>query len=104
MDQIKIGKFISETRKAQNLTQRQLAQKISVSDKTISKWECGNGLPEMSLMILLCEALRITVNDLLSGERVLEVDYKEKAEENMMDLLKENEENEKKQFYLVSVS
>lgn len=55
-------------------------------------------------MILLCEALRITVNDLLSGERVLEVDYKEKAEENMMDLLKENEENEKKQFYLVSVS
>ncbi len=70
MDQVKIGRFIAETRKAQNLTQRQLADALSISDKTVSKWECGKGLPEVSLMLPLCGALRITVNDLLAGERV----------------------------------
>lgn len=95
MNQIKIGKFIAKTRKEQNMTQRQLADVLSVSDKTISKWECGKGLPEISLMMPLCEALQITVNDLLTGERVSEMDYQKKAEENMMNLMKENEENKK---------
>ncbi len=67
MDQIKVGKFIAETRKSQGLTQRQLADVLSISDKTVSKWECGKGLPEVSLMLPLCGALNITVNDLLSG-------------------------------------
>lgn len=67
-----------------NLTQRQLADALSISDKTISKWECGKGLPEASLMLPLCEALDITVNDLLSGEKVFSTDYQKKAEENMM--------------------
>lgn len=96
MDQIQIGKFIAESRKSRNLTQRQLADALSISDKTISKWECGKGLPEVSLMLPLCAALDITVNDLLSGERVSVIDYPKKAEANMMNLMKENEENRKR--------
>lgn len=96
MDQIRIGKFIAESRKAKGLTQRQLADTLSISDKTISKWECGKGLPEVSLMLPLCAALDITVNDLLSGEKVSTADYQEKAEGNMINLMKENEENKKR--------
>ena len=96
MDQIRIGKFIAESRKSRNLTQRQLADALSISDKTISKWECGKGLPEVSLMLPLCAALDITVNDLLSGEKVSSTDYQEKAEGNMINLMKENEENKKR--------
>ena len=96
MDQIKIGKFIAEIRKQKNMTQRQLADALSISDKTVSKWECGKGLPEISLMMPLCETLQITVNDLLSGERISDVAYKTKAEENMMNLMKENEENQQR--------
>lgn len=96
MNQIQIGRFIAEARKAQNLTQRQLAEELSISDKTVSKWECGKGLPEVSLMLPLCSALNISVNDLLSGERVSEVDYQKKAEENMVNLMQEYEENKKR--------
>lgn len=96
MDQIRIGKFIAESRKSMNLTQRQLADALSISDKTISKWECGKGLPEVSLMLPLCAALDITVNDLLSGEKVSSTDYQKKAEGNMINLMKENEENRKR--------
>lgn len=96
MDQIQIGKFIAESRKARNLTQRQLADALSISDKTVSKWECGKGLPEVSLMLPLCAALDMTVNDLLSGEKVSAADYQKKAEGNMINLMKENEENRKK--------
>ena len=74
MDQIRIGRFIAQCRKTGGLTQRQLADGLGISDKTVSKWECGNGLPEVSLMLPLCEALGITVNDLLSGERVAQAD------------------------------
>ncbi len=96
MDQIRIGKFIAASRKTKNLTQRQLAETLSISDKTISKWECGKGLPEVSLMLPLCAALDITVNDLLSGEKVSSMDYQKKAEVNMINLMKENEENRKR--------
>ena len=96
MDQIKIGKFIAQMRKDQGLTQRQLAELLSISDKTISKWECGKGLPEASLMLPLCEALHMSVNDLLTGEKVSPSEYQKNAEENMMGLLKENEENKKR--------
>lgn len=101
MDQIKIGSFIAETRKQKNMTQRQLADALAISDKTVSKWERGKGLPEVSLMMPLCEALDITVNDLLSGQTVTDTDYKKKAEENMMDLMKENQEN--KQRFVLSM-
>ena len=96
MDQIKIGKFISETRKALGITQRQLADALFISDKTVSKWECGKGLPEVSLMLPLCEELHITVNELLAGEKIEETEYKKKAEENMMNLVQENQENRKR--------
>lgn len=96
MDQIKIGKFIAEERKKKNYTQRHLADMLQISDKTISKWECGNGFPEASLLLPLCNELGISVNELLSGERLSEVDYKEKAEENMVNLVKEAQESKKK--------
>ena len=93
MEPTRIGRFIAERRKALGLTQRQLAEQLSVSDKAVSKWETGRGLPDVLLMPPLCAALGITVNDLLSGERVGEGDYRKKAEENMMELMRENAEN-----------
>lgn len=96
MDQIKTGKFISATRKELGMTQKELAQILNISDKTVSKWECGKGLPDVSLMLPLCENLKISVNELLSGERLSENNYRQKAEENMMNLIKEKEENKKK--------
>ena len=96
MDQIKIGKFIAEERKAKKYTQRELADKLSISDETISKWERGNGFPEVSLLLPLCNELEITVNELLSGERLQAMDYKKKAEENMVNMIREKEENKHK--------
>ena len=101
MDQAKIGRFIAARRKAQGLTQRQLADALSISDKTVSKWECGKGLPEVSLMLPLCGALQITVNDLLTGAVVSETDYRKRAEENMMNLMRENEENKRRMMLSV---
>ena len=96
MDQIKIGKFSADERKTKKYTQRELADKLGISDKTISKWERGNGFPEVSLLLPLCNELNITVNELLSGERLQEVDYKKKADENMVNLVKEAQESKKK--------
>ena len=90
MNQIKTGKFIAETRKAQGLTQKQLADILEISDKTVSKWECGRGMAEVSLLLPLCEILGITVNELLSAEE-LDDKYEKKAEENMLELIKEKE-------------
>ncbi len=91
MDQIKIGKFIAGCRKEKNMTQRQLADILEISDKTVSKWECGKGLPEVQFMLPLCDLLGINVNELLSGEKLSDDEYQQKAEENMMTLVKENE-------------
>ena len=96
MDQIKIGKFIAEERHKKGYTQKQLAEILKISNKTISKWECGNGFPEISLLLPLCQELDISVNELLSGERLSEIDYKKKAEENMVNFIQEKEENRKK--------
>ena len=91
MDQVKIGKFIANCRKEKNMTQRQLADILEISDKTISKWECGKGLPDVQFMIPLCDLLGINVNELLSGEKISADEYQKRAEENMMTLVKENE-------------
>lgn len=96
MDQVLIGKFIASERKRKGYTQKQLSEKLGISDKTISKWECGNGFPEVSLLLPLCVELDITVNELLSGERVSEEDYRKKAEENMVNLVREAQESKKK--------
>ena len=96
MDQVKIGKFISDERKAKGYTQKQLSELLGISDKTISKWECGNGFPEVSLLLPLCNELEITVNELLTGERISQQNYKKKAEENMVNMIREKEENKQK--------
>ncbi len=96
MDQMRIGRFIAERRRAQALTQRELAERLAISDKTVSKWERGKGLPEVSLMQPLCAALGITVNDLLSGEIVADGCYRQRAEANLMDLMRKAEENRRR--------
>ena len=96
MDQITIGKFIAAERKRKGYTQKQLSEKLGISDKTVSKWDRGNGFPEVSLLLPLCNELDITVNELLSGERVSKEDYQKKAEENMVNLVKEAQESRKK--------
>ena len=96
MDQVKIGKFISDERKAKGYTQKQLSELLGISDKTISKWECGNGFPEASLLLPLCNELEITVNELLTGERISQQNYKKKAEENMVNMIRDMEENKQK--------
>ena len=87
MNQEKIGKFIATCRKEQNLTQEQLAEKLGITYKAISKWECGKGLPDASIMMELCKILKITVNDLLSGEKVDKEHYQKKLEQNIIDTI-----------------
>jgi len=96
MDQEKIGKFISECRKKQNLTQLELADKLNITDRAISKWETGRGLPDSSLMLDLCNILKISVNDLLSGEVVTMNEYNQKQEQTLLDMVKQKEENDKR--------
>ena len=95
MDQIKIGKFIAECRKKNNLTQMQLAEKLNITDRAISKWENGKAMPDSSIMLDLCNELKISVNELLSGEVIKMDDYKKQAEENLLKLEKEKEEKDK---------
>ncbi len=95
MDQVKIGQFIGICRREKNLTQRQLADLVGVSDKAVSKWETGRGLPEASSMVPLCEALGINVNELLRGERIPGEEYQEKAEETMVKLAEIKEDIKK---------
>lgn len=96
MNQIKTGQFIAQMRKEKGMTQAQLAEILLISNKTVSKWETGKGMPEVSLMLPLCEALGINVNELLTGERIPQKNYIEKAEENMMNLVHEAQESKKK--------
>lgn len=78
MDQIKIGKFIAECRKKRGLTQMQLAEKLNITDRAISKWETAKAMPDSSIMLELCDVLGITVNDLLNGEVIAMDNYNEK--------------------------
>lgn len=94
----KIGQFIAVQRKENHLTQKQLGDELGISDKTISKWECGNGLPDISIMLPLCQLLQINVNELLSGQRLTQDTYHEKAEENMMNLMQGYEKERKGAF------
>ena len=92
MDQIKIGKFIAECRKKENLTQMQLAEKLNITDRAISKWETGKAMPDSSIMLELCDTLKITVNDLLNGEVVMMDNYNKKLENNLLEMVKQKEE------------
>lgn len=95
MSENKIGEFIQCIRKEKGMTQKDLADRISVSDKTISKWENGNSVPDTEILTSLCQNLDISVNELLSGEKLPVENYPVKAEENMIHLLRENEDNRK---------
>ena len=96
MDQIKIGKFIAECRKKNNLTQIELAEKLNITDRAISKWENGKGMPDSGIMLDLCKELKISVNELLSGEMIEMKDYDKNLEKNLLEMVKQKEENDKR--------
>lgn len=96
MEQEKIGKFIAQCRKEKNLTQAELAEKLNITNKTISKWETGRGMPDSSMLLELSKALDINVNELLTGEKIGDVNYKEKAEENIISISKEKDKSKRK--------
>ena len=87
MNQEKIGKFIAECRKKKNMTQQELSEKLGVSDRTVGNWENGRNMPDLSLFKPLCNELDISLNDLMSGEKVNEKEYYEKLEENIMNTI-----------------
>ena len=95
MDQIKIGKFIAERRKGVNLTQFELAEKLGVTDRAVSKWETGRAMPDSSIMLELCSILKINVNDLLCGEVVAMDNYNKELENNLMEVVKQKEQSDK---------
>lgn len=96
MDVIKIGKFIADRRKKQNLTQMELAEKLNITDRAVSKWECGKSLPDASVMLELCKVLEISVNELLTGENLEMKDYNEQAEKNLIEMKKQKEHADKR--------
>ena len=96
MDLIKIGKFIAKCRKDKILTQLQLAEKLSVTDRAVSKWENGRSLPDSSIMVNLCNVLGITVNELLAGEKLGKEDINKANEENLLSIIKEKEDSDKR--------
>lgn len=100
MDQIKIGKFISNRRKQKNITQFALAERLGITDRAISKWENGICLPDAGTMPELCKILNITINDLFSGEIVDVKDNEKKLEENLLEMTKVKEELDKKMLRL----
>ena len=95
MDQIRIGRFIAEKRKERNLTQMELAEKLGITDRAVSKWETGRSLPDASVMLALCGVLNISVNDLLNGEVVSMEKYDEKREEMLIEMVKQKEAADK---------
>ena len=96
MDYEKIGKFIAEKRKEKGMTQKELANQLGIGDKAVSKWECGRGMPDNSIMIPLCSFLGINVNELLMGETLSGKDYAESTEDIVLTLMGENESLKKK--------
>lgn len=91
MEQQKIGKFIAECRKEKGLTQVQLAEQLGITNRAVSKWENAKSMPDVSVMTSLCEILDISVNELLSGEKIKMEDYKAKAEANLTELQRKQE-------------
>ena len=100
MNQIEIGKFIAKCRKEKKLTQAQLAEKLNITDRAVSKWETGKSMPDSSIMLELCEILGITVNELLSGEEIDMEIYEKKADENLIALKRKDENNMTKNVIL----
>ena len=108
MDLSKIGAFIAEQRKKQGLTQSQLAEMLYITDRAVSKWERGKSMPDSSIMLDLCKALKISVNDLLSGEVTLVENYNEKLEKQLLEVIKQKEEADKRllnlEWFIIIIS
>ncbi len=100
MDQIKIGRFIAERRRQANLTQAQLAEKLNITDRAVSKWETGKSMPDSSIMLKLCEILDITVNDLLCGEIMTTDSYKKQLEKTTLQMVIQKEQADKRLLML----
>ena len=100
VNQEKIGRFIAERRRLQGLTQMQLGEMLGITDRAVSKWENGRSMPDPSVMIVLCEILNISVNDLLYGEIISMDNYKEKSDELILELAKQKAEADKKMLAL----
>ena len=96
MDQVKIGRFIAERRKNAGLTQMQLAEKLNITDRAVSKWETGKAMPDTSIMLDLCDVLGIRVTDLLCGEVVSMENYNVKMEQNLLEIVKQKENADKR--------
>jgi len=103
MDQITIGKFIAACRKEQGLTQAQLAEQLGVSDRAVSKWETGRSLPDASLMLPLCGILRMDLNELFCGRRIDMENYKEIAEQNLLEMKRREEQYNKRLLHAMYV-
>lgn len=100
MDQIKIGNFIQEKRKDKGLTQSDVAEKLNVTDRAISKWENGNCIPDASNIQELCKILNITINDLFSGCVIDMKDNEKKLEENLLDMIRIKEQRNRELLIL----
>ena len=100
MDQIKIGKFIASCRKEEGMTQAELAEKLGISDRAVSKWETGKSMPDSGIMLELCRFLKINVNELLSGERIMAEFYSKQVEENLLTMKRELEERDRRALKL----
>lgn len=100
MNQAKIGRFIASCRKEQGMTQAALAERLGISDRAVSKWETGRSMPDSGIMLELCGLLGINVNELLSGERIMEETYSKRLEENLLDLAQQKEEKDRQMLRL----
>ena len=96
MDQVKIGKFVAERRRNVNLTQMQLAEMLNITDRAVSKWETGKSMPDSSIMLELCDILKISVNDLLCGEVVTMDNYNKELENNLLEMINQKEQADKR--------
>lgn len=103
MNQEKIGKFIATCRKEQGLTQAALAEKLGITDRAVSKWETGRSLPDASIMLELCDLLKININELFTGERLRMDQYKEMAEQHLQEMRGQEELTNKKLLSLETV-
>lgn len=103
MNQVLTGKFIADERKKKGYTQTDLADKLGICNRTVSKWETGNGFPDVSLLLPLCEELDISVNELLSGVRLSRDNYEKRAEENMISIIKKNKRASKEERIICTI-
>lgn len=103
MNQIKIGKFISECRKSKNMTQEEFAEKIGVNNRSVSRWETGKNMPDISLYNPICELLEISVNDLLSGEIINKNNYQNQFEKNIVEVVNKVDKNNKRNNFILNV-